>query len=97
MERTAGAMMVRHDFRELHGEVNAKLDKLNEDRREDVRGLHARLNDLFIEAALVVSGKIIAVTRRTAPRIIRNVTAITAGRRPPPHNCAWREPWLGEG
>jgi hypothetical protein len=38
MERTAGAMMVRYDFRELRGEVNAKLD-----------------------------------------------------------NCAWREPWLGEG
>jgi hypothetical protein len=48
MERTAGAMMVRYDFRELRGEVNAKLDKLNEDRREDVRGLHARLNDLLM-------------------------------------------------
>jgi hypothetical protein len=46
MERTAGAMMVRDDFREFRGEVNAKLDKLNEDRREDVRGLHATLNDL---------------------------------------------------
>lgn len=39
---------LRDDFKELKGEMNAKFDELRKDRREDMRGLHDRLNDIIM-------------------------------------------------
>lgn len=41
-------MALRQDFKEFQGSIGHKLDALRNERREDMNGLHSRLNEIMM-------------------------------------------------
>lgn len=44
-------MALRQDFREFQASIEQKLEQSRNERREDIRGIHSRLNDLIMVPA----------------------------------------------